>query len=249
VSVILAAILLKMGAYGFFRVLLPTFPEVTRDFAPAIAALGVVNIVYGALATMAQLRDFKRFVAYSSISHMGFVMLGIAAGTSLSLGGAVFESVSHGLIAGMLFLLAGLWYDRTHTLDMTRLGGMNVATPVAATLLTFAAMANLGLPGLSGFIAEFSVLLGTVNVFRSLVYVALLGLVVVAAFNLIMLHRVVMGQPREEFALLPDADRRELWSLVPLMAGTVILGLFPSLLTRLFNGPVMELAAYLGGGR
>ncbi len=247
VSVILAAILLKMGAYGFFRVLLPTFPEVAREFAPAIALLGVVNIVYGAFATMAQIRDFKRFVAYSSISHMGFVMLGIAAGTSLSLGGAVFESVSHGLIAGMLFLLAGLWYDRTHTLDVTRLGGMNAATPVAATLLTFAAMANLGLPGLSGFIAEFSVLLGTVDVFRSLVYAALVGLVVVAAFNLLLLHRVVMGEPREEFASLPDADRRELASLLPLVAATVLLGIFPSLLTRLFNGPVLDLAARVGG--
>lgn len=241
-SVILAAIFLKMGGYAFFRIVIPTFPDVLQDFGLVLAALGLVNIIYGALATMAQTHDFKRFVAYSSISHMGFVMLGVAVGTPAALNGAVFGMVSHGLIAAMLFLMAGVWYERTHTLNMNELSGMNTATPVAATILTFAAMANLGMPGFSGFIAEFMVLLGTFGVFRVLVYVAVLGIVLVAGFNLLMLYRVAMGKPREEHAIMPDVSNRDLATLVPLMAGTVLLGLWPGLLIQFINGPVKELA-------
>lgn len=246
VHVILAAVLLKMGAFGFFRIALPTFPDVARDLAPVIATLGVLNIVYGAFATMAQ-TDFKRFVAYSSVSHMGYVMLGVAAATPAALNGAVFQMISHGLIGPTLFLMVGVWYDRTHTLEISRLSGMNIATPRAATILTFAGMANLGLPGLSGFVAEFFTVVGAIDVFRQLVYVVLIGIVITAAFNLVMLHRVVMGKPRPEYAVMPDIMPREWATLLPLMAFTLILGVWPTLVTNITNGSVLELVARLGG--
>lgn len=246
VHVILAAVLLKMGAFAFFRISLPTFPDEALRMAPLLAALGVVNIVYGAFATMAQ-TDFKRFVAYSSVSHMGYIMLGVAAATPAALNGAIFQMISHGLIGPMLFLMVGVWYDRTHTLEISRLSGMNIATPRAATVLTFAAMANLGLPGLSGFVAEFFTLLGAIDVFRMLVYVALLGVVITAAFNLVMLHRVVMGRPRSEYAVMPDVLPREWATLLPLMAISLLIGVWPALVMNITNGPAMELVARLGG--
>lgn len=246
ISVILAAILLKMGTYGLVRISQPTLPEVAREFALTMAVLGVINIIYGALAAMAQ-KDFKKLVAYSSVSHMGYVLLGLAANTPAAVNASVFQMVSHGLISAMLFLLVGVFYDRTHTREMERLHGMYLAAPTAGVILAFAGMGNLGLPGLSGFIGEFFTLLGSVQVFRTLVYITLIGVVLTAAFNLLMMHRVLMGRPREEFAVMPDVSPRELATLVPLMAATLLLGIWPSVLMNLTNAPVVQLVARVGG--
>lgn len=246
ISVILAALLLKMGTYGLVRVSQPTLPDAAVAFAGTMAVLGVVNIIYGALAAMAQ-ADFKKLVAYSSVSHMGYVLLGLAANTPEAVNASVFQMVSHGLISAMLFLLVGVFYDRTHTREMARLHGMYLAAPTAGVILAFAGLANLGLPGLSGFVGEFFTLLGALPVFPALVYLALIGVVFTAAFNLLMMHRVLMGRPREEFSLLPDASAREMFTLVPLMAAILLLGVWPAALVGLTNAPVLELVRRVGG--
>ena len=159
VSMLLAGILLKMGTYGFFRILLPTLPDASLSFAPILAVLGIINIIYGALAAMGQ-DDLKKMVAYSSISHMGYVLLGVAAMTPASLNGAVFQMFSHGIISALLFYSVGLIYERTHTRKISELGGLLVKIPAIGVVLAIAAFASLGLPGFSGFIAEFFVLMG-----------------------------------------------------------------------------------------
>ncbi len=250
ISVVLAAVLLKMGTYGLVRISHPTLPEAARDFAVALAVLGVINIVYGALAAMAQ-RDLKKLVAYSSVSHMGYVLLGVAAGTAVAVNAAVFQMVAHGIISAMLFLLVGVFYDRTHTREMDRLHGMYLATPTAGVILAFAGLANLGLPLLPGFIAEFFTLQGLflagTGFFWTIAYVTVIGVVFTAAFNLLMMHRVLMGRPREEFAVMPDASKRELVTLLPLMAVCVLLGVWPGVIMGLSNGPVSDFVKILGG--
>jgi len=267
-SMILAGILLKTGAYGFFRIVFPTFPAGADAFKWLLALLAVISIIYGALAAMAQ-RDLKRMVAYSSVSHMGFVMLGLAAaaGTvagarglvdsgsvahlvasgSLALSGALFVMVSHGLISPLLFFLVGsVFYDRTHTRMMDEMGGYYTKIPVAATILAFAAFANLGLPGLSGFVGEFFTLVGSFPAFRVDVIIAAVGLVITAAYHLWMLHRVLMGEgkPDERY---PDINGRELAVGIPLVALIAVLGIYPSLVTSLFNPAVGHLMTKLGG--
>ncbi|HVB09025.1 MAG TPA: NADH-quinone oxidoreductase subunit M [Bacillota bacterium] len=244
-SVVLAAVMLKVGAYGFIRVSHYLLPAAASHFAAFIAVLGVINIVYGALAATAQ-HDFKKLVAYSSVSHMGFVLLGIAAGTQLAVTGAIFEMVSHGLVAGMLFLLVGVFYDRTHTREMTRFGGMYTTLGTGGGILGFAGMANLGLPALSGFIGEFFVLAGTFTVFRIAVFWAILGIVLIAGYNLWMMQKILMGPEKEEWKGLPRITRRELVTLVPLMAFCILLGLFPASIIHVLHGPVQQFVAHLG---
>lgn len=246
ISVVLAAVLLKMGTYGFFRVSYPTLPGAARYFMLAIAALGLVNIIYGALVAMAQ-KDLKKLVAYSSISHMGFVLLGLAAGTQLSLTGAMYMNISHGLISGMLFLMVGAIYERTHTREIAKLSGIYVTVPVVATIMAFSFFANLGLPGLAGFISEFFVLAGTFPVSVVWVVMAGLGMLVVAGFNLWMMQRVLMGPARPEYAGLKDATGLELFTYAPVVALIVVLGVAPGLLINLMNGPAVSLVTRLGG--
>ena len=246
-SVVLAAVLLKIGGYGMLRIALPLFPVAAHTLAPVIAALGVVNLLYAALAALAQ-RDFKKLVAYSSVSHMGFVLLGLALGTPLGIDGAIFVMVSHGLISAMLFLMVGVFYDRTHTRELGRLGGMYATLPLAGTILAFGALANLGLPALSGFVGEFFTLAGVFASFRTLAFWAALGLVLVAGFNLVLMKRVVMGPTRPEWKDLPPVKTREIVTLVPLMAGVILFGVAPALLMNLINTPAAQIAARLGGG-
>ncbi|NLN28831.1 MAG: NADH-quinone oxidoreductase subunit M [Firmicutes bacterium] len=245
-SMILAGVLLKTGAYAFFRIAYPTFPQVAADLSLLIGVLGLIGIIYGALAAMAQ-QDVKKLVAYSSVSHMGFVMLGLAAGSEMAMNGAMYVMVSHGLISPLMFFLVGsVFYDRTHTRMMGEMSGLFTKMPVAATVMAFAAFANLGLPGLSGFVGEFFTLVGSFESLRALVIIAALGLAVTAGYHLWMMRRVLMGTPHTD-APYVDITGRELVVGVPLMALILVLGVYPSLLLSVMNPSVVTLATRLGG--
>lgn len=245
-SMILAGVLLKMGTYGFFRFMLPTFPDAAKAFAPVLSVLAIIGIIYGALAAMAQ-KDLKRLVAYSSVSHMGFVILGVAAMTPIALNGAMFVNVSHGLISPLMFFLAGsVIYDRTNTRMMEEMSGLFTSAPIVAALMAFTAFANLGLPGLAGFPGEFFTFVGAFPVFTALVIIAALGLVVTAGYHLWMMQRVLMGEPTA-LAVQTDVQGRELVVAAPLMVLIVLLGVLPSIALNVFNNPIALLAAKLGG--
>jgi NADH-quinone oxidoreductase subunit M len=237
---------LKIGGYGLLRIAMPLFPAVAHSLSYGLAVLGVISILYGALAALAQ-SDVQRLLGYSSVSHMGFVLLGIAAATPLAVDGAVFEMIAHGLIASLLFLMTGVFYERTRTWEMRRLGGMYTSLPLAGTILGFAGIANLGLPTLAAFVAEFFVLLGTFAVYPVLVVWAVVGVVLIAAFNLVMMRRVLMGPPREEWSNLAPLKVWELMAAVPLMAFTVALGVYPAAVMSVLNSPVLQFVARMGG--
>lgn len=247
ISVILAAVLLKMGGYGFFRIAFPTFPEVATAFGFAFAVLGVINILYGAIVALGQ-TDFKRVVAYSSVSHMGFVVLGLGAATAEALNGAVYVMIAHGINSAMLFLLVGLYYERLHTRDLSRMGGLFKAMPFASTLLAWAIFANLGLPGFSGFIGEFFTFLGTYAVWPGIVYAGLIGLVFVTAFSLWTLQRVAFGPEQQRDPVPTDANAVEALTLVPLAALTLLLGVYPGFIFDILNQPVAVIVQRLAAG-
>ncbi|MXZ29626.1 MAG: NADH-quinone oxidoreductase subunit M [Acidimicrobiia bacterium] len=249
-SVILAAVLLKLGTYGFVRVAVPMLPEAAAAWAPVIGLLAVVGIIYGALGCLAQ-RDLKRLIAFSSVAHMGFVMLGIATLTPFGINAAVFGMVAHGLITGMLFFLAGSVKDRYHTLEMSRLGGLLQQAPRMGWILGFCAMASLGLPGLAGFWGEFPAILASYNpaeilneaVFRAYMVIAALGTVLAAGYLLWMLQKTAFGNAREEFADSPDVTdttRREWLAWAPLLVLIVVLGFYPRLLHEATDPAVRE---------
>jgi len=206
-SVILAAILLKLGTYGFVRIAIPILPEAAKEWAPWIGLLSVIGIIYGALGCLAQ-TDMKRLIAFSSVAHMGFVMLGISTLTPMGFNAAIFGMVAHGLITGMLFFVAGSVKERYHTLEIARLGGMLKQMPKLGWILGFCAMASLGLPGLAGFWGEFPAILSAYSpavglseeVFRTFMVIAALGTVFAAAYLLWLFQRTAFGEPKPEFA-------------------------------------------------
>ena len=235
-SVILAAVLLKLGSYGFIRISLPILPQEAQDWAPVIAILAVISIIYGSLACLAQ-TDMKRLIAFSSVGHMGFVMLGISTLTDIGINAAVIGMVAHGVITGLLFFLAGSMQHRYHTREMSRLGGNMKVMPVLGGILAFTAMASLGLPGLAGFWGEFMALLASFNpldglslsLFRTAMVMGAIGTVLTAGYLLWMLQRVNLGEVPEEWEgkEIADADAFELAAWVPLVLAILAIGIFP----------------------
>jgi NADH-quinone oxidoreductase subunit M len=257
-SVILAAVLLKLGTYGFVRIALPILPEAAEKWAPFIGLLAVIGIIYGALCCLAQ-TDMKRLIAFSSVAHMGFVMLGIATLTDFGINAAIFGMVAHGFITGMLFFVAGSVKDRYHTLDIARLGGMLKSMPKLGWILGLATMASLGLPGLAGFWGEFPAILasyepgGDLNagLFRVYMVVAALGTVLAASYLLWLYQRVAFGTPKEEFAHDPhlhDVSFTEYVAWVPMVVLIVVLGFFPNIIFRVTDGAVTNTVAAMGLG-
>jgi NADH-quinone oxidoreductase subunit M len=229
ISVILAGVLLKMGTYGMLRVSWAVLPEATRWGAPAVAVLGALAVIYGGLCALAQ-KDLKALVAYSSIGHMGFCLLGMAALTPLGVEGAVFQMISHGIISAMLFLLVGVLYDRTGQRDLDAFGGVATVMPRYAGFFGLGFMASLGLPGLSGFIGELMALLGSFGPYPVATAIAAVGLVISAGYHLWAIRRVQFGEFAEQWrpALAGhDLDPREMIQLVPLALLTIVLGFYP----------------------
>ena len=246
ISVLLAGVLLKMGGYGFFRISYPIAPAGAAWFAGAMAVLGMVNIIYGAFVAMAQ-TDFKRLVAYSSVSHMGFVLLGLSSLTSAGMNGAMLQMFNHGVITGGMFLLVGVLYDRAHTRQLDAFGGLGVRMPVYAALLTFFSLASLGLPGLSGFVSEFLSLLGAFGVWRWQTMISSVGIVIAAAYMLKVIQQVLLGPLNEAWKALPDITLRELISLAPLVALVLALGVCPLLVLNIQDGALRQLIAHVTG--
>ncbi|MXX67109.1 MAG: NADH-quinone oxidoreductase subunit M [Chloroflexi bacterium] len=225
-SVILAGVLLKMGGYGFLRLILPLSPQAVDEFRLAVVVLSVIAIIYGALVAMAQ-RDVKKLIAYSSVSHMGFVTLGIFSGNQQALDGAIIQMFSHGLITGALFLCVGVVYDRTHTRLFSDLGGLAERIPVFAVVLGFFTLASLGLPTMSGFVGEFLVLIGAFGYSYVAGFGALVGVILAAAYMLWMYKKLMLGKVNEGFAGITDMNRVEFASLLPLMAMVMWVGIAP----------------------
>lgn len=225
-SVILAGVLLKMGAYGLIRFNMTLFPQATVDLAFWVALLGVVGIIYGAAAAIVQ-PDIKRLIAYSSVSHMGFVVLGMFALTSQALDGSVFQMISHGLTTGALFLLVGMIYDRTHTRAIVDYGGLATVMPVYGGIFLFSAFASAGLPGLSGFIGEFTILVGSYLTLPVLAILAGAGVILAAVYLLWAYERVFTGPVNPKLEARKDLGLREVAIMVPLIVLIVVLGVYP----------------------
>ena len=251
ISVILAGILLKMGTYGLVRVNMAMFPQGLDHFTNGIgfwgnslALLGFINIVYGSFCALAQ-TDFKKLVAYSSIGHMGFVILGLAARNDSGITGAILQMFNHGVISAMLFLLVGVLYDRAHHREINGFGGLGAKMPVYTGITTLAFMASLGLPGLSGFVGEALSLLGAYDKFKLLTILSTIGIVVGAAYFLWTLQRVFLGTLNPKYEELPEINGREILTLVPLGILTIVLGVWPNFAIDMFRESVTNLIGVL----
>jgi NADH-quinone oxidoreductase subunit M len=229
-SVILAGVMLKVGAYGLIRFNLALFPEASRHFSGFISVLAVIGIVYGALVALIQ-TDIKRLVAYSSVSHLGFVVLGIFAFTNQGVAGGVLQMVNHGLSTGALFLLVGMVYERTHTRDLGRMGGLASVTPWLTGAFLFAVFASAGLPGLNNFVGEFLVIVGSFSANMVFGAIASTGVVLAAIYLLWSYQRMAYGPVREEHRSLPDVSVREVAVLAPILALLLVFGVYPRILT------------------
>jgi NADH-quinone oxidoreductase subunit M len=244
-SVILAGVLLKMGTYGLLRFALPLFPLATVEAAPVLAALAVVGIVYGALVATVQ-PDLKKLVAYSSVSHLGFVVLGLVALTPMGVAGGVYQMLSHGLTTGGLFLLVGMLYERRHTRHIADFGGLWSPMPVWAALFLVVMLASAGLPGLAGFVGEFLILCGAFGRWPWLTAVATTGVILGALYLLWMFQRVMFGPVmHEENARLVDLGRREVAVLVPVVALAVVMGVWPAPFLRRMEPSIARVLAHV----
>jgi len=256
ISMLLAGILLKLGSFAMVRISHPMLPQVAAKYATLLFVLGVISIVYAAAAAMAQ-KDFKKQVAYSSVNHMGFFIIALAAASYLSsngqagmaavaLAGGYFVTISHGLISPLFFFAVGMFYERTHTRDLGKLGGMFQTVPVIAFMTAFIAFANLGLPGLAGFIGEFIALTGTYPAFGLWVLVAGAGLVITAAWHLLTMRNVLLGEAKKEYAGLHDVTGKEKFIFAPLAVLILIFGVWPAPILNTLQESVNALAAVLG---
>lgn len=249
ISVILAGVLLKMGTYGILRISYPMFPDITRDLMWYIALFGMINIIYGALVALAQ-KDFKRLIAYSSISHMGYVLLGMASLSSVGITGAVFQMFNHGTITAMLFLIVGVLYDRSHTRGINDFGGLANQMPVYTGFVTVAFFAALGLPSLSGFISEALVFVGAFgeSSIRILAIISTLGILLGAAYMLWTLQRIFFGKLNEKWNQLTDIDAREYVMFIPLTIIIIFLGIYPSAILDIMNTSMNTLVEFINNG-
>jgi NADH-quinone oxidoreductase subunit M len=234
-SVILAAILLKMGGYGFLRFSLPMFPAASHDFAPLIFTLSVVAIIYTSLVALMQ-EDVKKLIAYSSVAHMGFVTMGIFAATTQGVAGGIFQMISHGIVSGALFLCVGVIYDRLHTREIAAYGGLVNRMPLYAAVFMVFTLANVGLPGTSGFIGEFLTLIGTFKVNTAVGTLATLGVILSAAYALWLYRKIIYGVlDKPALAGIKDLGVREVLILAPLVVLTILFGVAPK--------PVLDMSA------
>ena len=262
-SVILAAVLLKLGTYGFVRIAIPILPVAAKEWAPWIGLLAVIGIIYGALGCLAQ-TDMKRLIAFSSVAHMGFVMLGISTLTSFGMNAAVFGMVAHGLITGMLFFIAGSVKERYHTLEISRLSGMLKQMPRMGWIMGFCVMASLGLPGLAGFWGEFPAILSAYQpaaglsevTFRIFMVIAAIGTVLAAGYLLWLFQRTAFGEPNAEFSGdshdehgsgIHDVNVFEWMAWAPLLAAILVLGVYPNLLFKIIDPAVQGVLSAFGG--
>ncbi|MEL6385979.1 MAG: NADH-quinone oxidoreductase subunit M [Pseudomonadota bacterium] len=249
-SVILAGILLKMGGYGFLRFSLPMFPDASLYFQPFVFTLSVIAIIYASLVAWRQ-TDMKKLVAYSSVAHMGFVTLGLFSFTEVGVQGAIFQMLSHGLISGALFLLVGVVYDRAHTREIAAYGGLVNRMPIYAVLFMLFTMANVGLPGTSGFVGEILTMVGAFEASTWAAFGAALGVIFSAVYMLTLYRRTVFGAlntSNPAVATISDVSTRELVCLVPLALGVLLLGVQPSLIFDITEGSANRILALMAGG-
>jgi len=251
-SMLLAGVLLKLGAYGYLRLVLPMFPDAAAQYAWVLALLGMLAIIFGALAALGQ-TDFKKLVAYSSVNHMGFVTMGIAAAAFamgnpaykehalIAANGAVLQMFNHGLSSAALFALVGVIYDRAHTRDLEELNGVSVAMPVYAGILMFCAFAGLGLPGLNGFVSEFMVVRGAWPIFTLFMTISMFGLLLTGGYILWMLLKTLFGPQNPRWARLPEISFREAIALAPLMVLMLVIGIYPMWIVQVINATVGRL--------
>ena len=247
VSVMLAGVLLKMGGYGILRIALPIMPEQAQDFRVLLAVIAAASVIWGAILTLQQ-RDLKRLVAYSSVSHMGFVLLGVSAMGAVGLSGAALQMFTHGTITGLLFIVVGLMYDRTHTRQIGDLNGLLHHMPVLGVVTIVAGFASLGLPALSGFVAEFTVFAGTLQAHPAATIVSVFGVVLAAGYILWAVQRVFTGPPSERWSGLSDADS---WWEYAAMGGMLVVivgvGVYPRLLSDVVESGIAPIALIVQG--
>ncbi|HYF79268.1 MAG TPA: NADH-quinone oxidoreductase subunit M [Symbiobacteriaceae bacterium] len=257
ISMLLAGILLKLGSYAMVRISHPMLPQVAAEYAGVLFVLGVIGIVYAAAAAMAQ-TDFKKQVAYSSVNHMGFFVIALAAASvlaqrgqtdmaAIALAGGYFVTISHGLISPLFFFAVGMFYERTHTRDLNKLGGMFRTIPVISFMTAFIAFANLGLPGLAGFIGEFIALTGTYPAYGLWVLLAGAGLVITAAWHLLTMRNVLLGEGKKEYHGLHDVTAKEKIIFAPLAVLIVLFGVWPAPVLNALSESVATLSGLLGG--